>query len=123
MNPTWDSDPNRLPFSDMLSVFFAWRDSRHQISRTATDPRGSDEKNKRLYSGYPWHRENREKSLSGKTQGIWKCCQNTGKTQGIWFAQVVNSLILTLKRYFYICPENFKFFFKFEKSAKSVLWM
>ena len=24
-----------------------------------------------------------KKSLSGKTQGIWKCCQNTGKTQGI----------------------------------------
>ena len=52
-------------------------------------------------SGYPRHRENREngkrKSLSGKTQGIWKFCQNTGKTQGIWFAQVVNSLILTVK--------------------------
>ena len=33
-------------------------------------------------SGYPLHRENREsgrkKSMSGKTQGIWKCCQNTG---------------------------------------------
>ena len=39
------------------------------------------------YAGYPRHRENREngqkKSLSGKTQGIWKFCQNTGKTQGI----------------------------------------
>ena len=35
-----------------------------------------------------------QKSLSGKTQGIWKFGQNTGKTQGIWFAQVVNSLIL-----------------------------
>ena len=35
--------------------------------------------------------------LSGKTQGIWKFCQNTGKTQGIWFAQVVNSLILKVK--------------------------
>ena len=47
------------------------------------------------------HRENREdgqkNSLSGKTQGIWKFCQNTGKTQGIWFAQVVNSLILKVK--------------------------
>ena len=53
-----------------------------------------------LYSGYPRHRENREngkkKSLSGKTQGIWKFCQNTGKTQGIWFAQAVSSLILKL---------------------------
>ena len=33
-------------------------------------------------TGYPRHRENREngqkKSLSGKTQGIWKFCQNTG---------------------------------------------
>ena len=36
-------------------------------------------------------------SLSGKTQGIWKFCQNTGKTQEIWFAQVVNSLILKVK--------------------------
>ena len=38
-----------------------------------------------------------KKSLSGKTQGIWKFCQNMGKTQGIWFAQVVNSLILKVK--------------------------
>ena len=33
-------------------------------------------------AGYPRHRENREngqkKSLSGKTQEIWKFCQNTG---------------------------------------------
>ena len=52
-------------------------------------------------TGYPRHRENRENrengrknSLSGKTQGIWKFCQNTGKTQGIWYAQDVISLIL-----------------------------
>ena len=38
-----------------------------------------------------------KKSLSGKTQGIWKFCQNTGKTQGIWFAEVINSLILKVK--------------------------
>ena len=35
-----------------------------------------------LFTGYPLHRVNREngqkKSLSGKTQGIWKFCQNTG---------------------------------------------
>ena len=35
-----------------------------------------------LLSWYPLHRENRENgqknSLSGKTQGIWKFCQNTG---------------------------------------------
>ena len=36
-------------------------------------------------------------SLSGKTQAIWKFCQNTGKTQGISFAQVVNSLFLKVK--------------------------
>ena len=39
-----------------------------------------------IESGYPRHRENREKwpkSLSGKTQEIWKFYQNTGKTQGI----------------------------------------
>ena len=52
-------------------------------------------------SGYPRHGENREngqkKSLSRKTQGIWKFCPNTGKTQGILFAQVVNSLILMVK--------------------------
>ena len=52
----------------------------------------------RLVAGYPRHREHgQNKSLSGKTQGIWKFCQNTGKAQGIWFAQVVNSLILTVK--------------------------
>ena len=39
----------------------------------------------------------KKKSLSGKTQGIWKFCQNTGKTQGVLFAQVVNSLILKVK--------------------------
>ena len=54
-----------------------------------------------FYTGYPLHRENREngkkRSLSGKTQGIWKFGQNTGKTQGIWLAQVVNSLILKAK--------------------------
>ena len=45
-----------------------------------------------LYTGYPRHRENRDNgqknSLSGKTQGIWKFCQNTGnfvKTQGTFF--------------------------------------
>ena len=38
-----------------------------------------------------------KKSLSGKTQGIWKCCQNTGKKQRFWFARVVNSLILKIK--------------------------
>ena len=48
--------------------------------------------------GKQGNRENgQKKSLSGKTQGIWKVCQNTGKTQGIWFAQVVNSLILKVK--------------------------
>ena len=57
-----------------------------------------------IESGHPLHKESREnrengqkKSLSGKAQGIWKCCQSTGKTQGIWFAQVVNSLILKVK--------------------------
>ena len=35
-----------------------------------------------------------KKSLSWKTQAIWKFCQNIGKTQGILFAQAVNSLIL-----------------------------
>ena len=32
------------------------------------------------FSGYPLHRENRENGppKKGKTQGIWKFCQNTG---------------------------------------------
>ena len=29
-------------------------------------------------AGYPLHRENGKKSLSGKTQGILNFCQNTG---------------------------------------------
>ena len=44
-------------------------------------------------------------SLSGKTQGIWKFCQNTGKTQGLWFSQVVNSLILKVKDIFIFAAE------------------
>ena len=63
-------------------------------------------------TGYPLHRENREngqkKSLSGKTQGIWKFCQNTEKTQGIWFAQVVNSLILKVKDISLFAAKNSK---------------
>ena len=73
--------------------------------------------------GYPLHRENRENgqqnSLSGKTQGIWKFCQNTGNL-------VCSSCKFpdsNGKRYFYICRENFNFFLKLEKSAKSVLCM
>ena len=66
------------------------------------------------YTGYPRHRENREngqkKSLSGKTQGIWKFCQNTGKTQGIWFAQVVISLILKVKDVSIFAAKIFIFF-------------
>ena len=66
-------------------------------------------------TGYPLQRENRENdnknSLSGKTQGIWKFCQNTGKTQGIWFAQVVNSLILKVKDISIFAAKNFQFFF------------
>ena len=38
--------------------------------------------------------------MSGKTQGIWKFCQNTGKTQGILFAQVVNSLMPKVSKIF-----------------------
>ena len=64
-------------------------------------------------AGHPLHRENREKaqidSLSGKTQGIWKLCQNTGKTQGIWLAQVVNSLSL---KNISIFATNISIFFK-----------
>ena len=71
--------------------------------------------------------ENREngqkKSLSGKTQGIWKFCQNTVKTQGIWFAQVVNSLILKIKDISIFATNISKFLLKLDKSAKSVLCM
>ena len=49
-------------------------------------------------SGSPLHRENRENGqkrfLSGKTQGMG----NSAKPQGILFAQVVNSLIIKLKK-------------------------
>ena len=63
-----------------------------------------------LYKGYPRHRENRENdpkySLSGKTQGIWKFCQNTGNL-------VCSSCKLhdsKGKGYCEICRENFHFF-------------
>ena len=71
--------------------------------------------------GYPRHRENRENdqknSLSGKTQGIWKVCQNTGKTQEIWFAQVVNSLILKVKDISIFAVKILKKKLKQDKSA------
>ena len=39
-------------------------------------------------------------------QGKHREFGNFAKTQGIWFAQVVNSLILKVKKYFSICCEN-----------------
>ena len=75
-------------------------------------------------TGYPRHRENRENgrknSLSGKTQGIWKICQNTRKTQGIWFAQVVISLILKVKDVLIFAAKISIFF---EELDKAVLCM
>ena len=64
---------------------------------------------------YPLHRENKEngqqKSLSGKTQGIWKFCKNTGKTQGNWCAQFGNSLILKIKDILIFAAKISNFFF------------
>ena len=37
---------------------------------------------------------------------------NFAKTQGIWFAQVVNSLILKVKRILRYLPREFPFFFQ-----------
>ena len=62
-------------------------------------------------------------SLSGKTQGIWKLCQNTWKTHGIWFAQVVNSLILKVKDILKFAAKISKDLVKLDKPAKSVLCM
>ena len=61
-----------------------------------------------LHLGYPLHRENSpKKSLSGKTQGIWKFCQNTGNLvfSSCKFPDYKG------KRYFYICRENSTFSF------------
>ena len=75
------------------------------------------------------YRENSEngtkKSLSGKTEGIWKFCQNTGKTEGIWLAQVVDSLILKVTDISKFAAKNLKKnkYLKLDKSAKSVLCM
>ena len=63
----------------------------------------------------------KKNSLSGKTQGIWKVCQNTGKTQGIWFAQVVNSLILKVKDISIFAARISNFVSNLDKSAKSFL--
>ena len=63
-------------------------------------------------TGYPLHRENREngkkKSLSGKTHGIWKFCQNTGNLvcSSCEFPDSKG------KRYFDICRENFQVFLR-----------
>ena len=55
-----------------------------------------------------WPKKN--PSLTGKTQGIWKFCQNTGKTQGILFGQVVNTLILKVKDIAMFAAETSIFF-------------
>ena len=57
--------------------------------------------------------KHREFGNFAKTQG----------KQGIWFAQVVNSLILKLKHNSIFAPKISIFFFKLDKSAKSVLCM
>ena len=59
-----------------------------------------------------------KRSLSGKTQGIWKFCQNTGKTQGIWFVQVVNSLNLKVTNIAKFAAKNSQLFLKLD-SCKS----
>ena len=51
-------------------------------------------------------------------QGKHREFANFAKTQGIWFAQVVNYLILNIKRYFKICHENLQKLLKRDKSAK-----
>ena len=78
------------------------------------------------YSGYPLHRENREngnKKIPVRENGIWKFGQNSGKIQGIWFAQVVNSLMLKVKDISVFAAQIIKFCLKLDKSAKSVLYM
>ena len=80
----------------------------------------------RVRSGYPLHRENREngqkKSVienTGNLEILPKHRENTGNL-------VCSSCKFPYsngKRYFYICRENFNFFLKLEKSAKSVLCM
>ena len=69
-------------------------------------------------------RENREngnykKSLSGKTEGIWKFCQNTGNLVG----SIVNYLILKVKDILVFAMDISKFCLKLDKSAQSVLYM
>ena len=61
----------------------------------------------------------KNKSLSGKTQGIWKLWENTGNL-------VCSSCKFPDsrgKRYFEICRENLQKILKLNKSAKSVLCM
>ena len=65
----------------------------------------------------------KKKSLSGKTQGIWKFCLNTGKTQGILLAQVVNVLFLKVRDIAIVAAKKSIFFQELDRSAKSVLCM
>ena len=76
----------------------------YQLGLTAAPPSSWD------MAGYPLHRENRENgptiSLSGKTQGIWKFCQNTGN----FICSSCKISDSKVKRYFCICRENFPIF-------------
>ena len=70
--------------------------------------------------GYPRHRENRENgqkhSLSGRTQGIWKFCQNTGN----FVCSTCKFHDSNGKGYCNICRKNSLAFF-FPKSWKGLL--
>ena len=56
-----------------------------------------------------WQQQN---SLSGKTQGIWKFCQNAGKTQGIFVCSSCkfpdskgNNIAIFAAKFPFFCPE------------------
>ena len=129
------------------SLFKIWKKNSHfsPLGRwTGNNILFKDDLSSRLLhsdSGYPRHRENRENrengpknSLSGKTQGIWKFCQNTGKTKGILSKHKENTGNFVSssckcsdsksKGYYDSWRQKNAFFFqKLDRSAKSVLCM
>ena len=74
-------------------------------------------------SEYPRHRQNRENGKKSPCQEKHREFGNFAKTQGILFAQVVNSLMPKVMDTAIFAAEISIFFWKLDRSAKSVLCM
>ena len=76
-----------------------------------------------VYHRVPTAQEKQEMAKRNPCQEKHRKYGNVAKTQGIWFAQVVNPLILKVKDISIFAAKISIFFFKLDKTGKSVLCM